>query len=108
MKKIFAILVLSFSTAAAAQQPAATVIAITPLTSPDSGDKGTRMLAVGWEVTQAIEADLRQTSEVMPLKPNRDDYYSYPEVTAPNFAKWRGAGAKALVTGFVQSRSDGR
>ena len=44
----------------------------------------------------------------MPLKPNRDDYYSYPEVTAPTFSKWRSAGAKALVTGFVQARSDGR
>ena len=47
------------------------------------------MLAVGWNVTQPIEADLRQTAEVMPLKPNRDDYYSYPEVTAPTFSKWR-------------------
>ena len=44
----------------------------------------------------------------MPLPPKQKDYYSYPEVTAPNFPKWRGAGAKALVTGFVQSRSDGR
>ena len=40
----------------------------------------------------------------MPLPPNQKDYYSYPEVTAPNFSKWRAAGAKALVTGFVQSR----
>jgi TolB protein len=91
-----------------AQQPAATVIAVPPLTSPDTGDKGNQMLAVGWNVTQAIDADLRQTSEVMPLKPNRDDYYSYPEVTAPTFSKWRSAGAKALVAGFVQGRSDGR
>ena len=44
----------------------------------------------------------------MPLPPNQKDYYSYPEVTAPTFSKWRSAGAKALVTGFVQSRSDGR
>jgi TolB protein len=93
---------------AAAQQTGATIIAIPPLTSPDSGDKGNQMLAVGWEVTQAIESDLRQTAEVAPLKPNRDDYYSYPEVTAPGFAKWRSAGAHALVTGFVQGRSDGR
>ena len=66
------------------------------------------MLAIGWDVTQAIEADLRQTAEVMPLKPKRDDYYSAPEVTAPSFTKWRSVGAKALVTGFVQARSDGR
>jgi TolB protein len=66
------------------------------------------MLAVGWQVTQQIETDLRQTAEVMPLKPDRNDYYSYPEVTAPSFSKWRSTGAKALVTGFVQSRPDGR
>ena len=102
------ILFAALAVPAQAQQPAATVIAIPPLTSPDSGTKGNQMLAVGWDVTQAIEADLRQTAEVMPLKPNRDDYYSYPEVTAPTFSKWRGKGAKALVTGFVQGRSDGR
>ena len=101
-------LLLGLAGAAQAQQRASTVIAVPPLTSPDSGDKGNRMLAVGWDVTQAIEADLRQTAEVMPLKPNRDDYYSYPEVTAPTFSKWRSKGAKALVTGFVQSRADGR
>ena len=66
------------------------------------------MLAIGWHVTQAIEADLRQTAEVMPLKPNRDDYYSYPEVTAPDFTKWRRPRRKTLITGFVQGRSDGR
>src|SRR5436305_10656433 len=91
-----------------AQQPTATVIAVPPLTSPDSAARGNEMLAVGWDATQLIAADLQQTAELMPLKPNRDDYYSYPEVTAPTFSKWRSAGAKALVMGFVQSRSDGR
>jgi TolB protein len=109
MKRLFLpILLLGLASAASAQQPAVTVIAVPPLTSPDSGDKGNGMLAVGWDITQAIEADLRQTAELMPLKPDRDDYYSYPEVTAPTFAKWRSAGAKALVTGFVQARADGR
>ena len=88
--------------------PAATVIAIPPMTSPDSGSKGNEMLGLGWQATQMIAADLRQTAELMPLPPNQKDYYSYPEVTAPTFSKWRSAGAKALVTGFVQSRSDGR
>ena len=109
MKKVFAsLLLLGTGSAATAQQPAATVLAIPPLSSPDSGDKGNQMLAIGWNVTQAIEADLRQTAEVLPLKPNRDDYYPYPEVTGPNFTKWRQARAKSLVTGFVQGRSDGR
>ena len=105
-------LLLGLGTAAHAQQqpgtPAATVIAVPPLTSPDSGSKGNQMLATGWDATQLIVSDLRQTPEVMPLTPNRDDYYSYPEVTAPTFSKWRSTGAKALLTGFVQGRSDGR
>lgn len=88
--------------------PAATVIAIPPLTTPDSGDKGNQSLAIAWQATQLIAADLRQTAELVPLPPNRKDYYSYPEVTAPTFSKWRAAGAKVLVTGFVQQRPDGR
>ena len=102
------LILLAFTSAANAQQPTSTAIAIPPLTSPDSGNKGNEMLAIGWQATQLIAADLGQTAELAPLKPNRDDYYSYPEVTAPTFSKWRSAGAKALVTGFVQSRSDGR
>lgn len=88
--------------------PAATVIAIPPMTTPDSGGTGNEMLAVAWQETKLIQMDLGQTSELMPLEPSRKDYYSYPEVTAPSFPKWREKGAKALITGFVQSRSDGR
>jgi TolB protein len=96
------------SALAFAQPAAPTAIAIPPLTSPDSGARGNEMLAVGWEATQVIAADLGETAELAPLKPDRDDYYAYPEVTAPTFSKWRSTGAKALVMGFVQSRSDGR
>lgn len=91
-----------------AQPASAAVIAIPPLTSPNSGNKGNEMLAIGWEATQLIAGDLGQTTEFSPLPPKRDDYYSYPEVTAPNFPKWRAAGATALLTGFVQERPDGR
>ena len=112
MKRFFhPFLLIGIAGAANAQQPGtptAAVIAVPPLTSPDGGNRGNEMLAVGWEVTQVIVVDLQQTAELMPLKPNRDDYYSYPEVTAPIFSKWRATGAKALVMGFVQSRSDGR
>ncbi|MEO7276409.1 MAG: Tol-Pal system protein TolB [Sphingomicrobium sp.] len=93
---------------AAHERGAATVIAVPPLTTPDTGAKGNELLALGWDATQLIAADLRQTAELVPLPPKQKDYYSFPEVTAPNFPKWRGAGAKALVTGFVQSRPDGR
>lgn len=104
---------LALASAAGAQSvepggPAATVIAIPPLTTPDTGSKGNQMLAIAWQATQLIETDLRQTSELMALKSDQKDYYSYPEVTAPSFSKWRATGAKALVTGFVQSRPDGR
>lgn len=104
-------LALTASVASAAVQPgapAATVIALPPMTTPDTGTKGNESLALAWQATQLIEADLRQTAELMPLTPNRKDYYSYPEVTAPSFPKWRDRGAKGLVTGFVQQRSDGR
>ena len=98
----------SANAAVQAGTPAATVIAIPPLTSPDAGAKGNEMLSMAWQATQLIATDLRQTAELMPLNPDRKDYYSYPEVTAPTFSKWRDKGAKALLTGFVQSRSDGR
>ncbi|HEX8839950.1 MAG TPA: Tol-Pal system beta propeller repeat protein TolB [Sphingomicrobium sp.] len=109
MKRILLPLLLLAGSAAAAQQPApAAVVAVPPLTSPDSGTKGNQMLQIGWEATQLIVADLGSTAEFAPLRTTRDDYYSYPEVTAPTFSKWRSAGAKVLVTGFVQGRSDGR
>ena len=110
-KPILSALLLGAAAAAQAQQPgtpAATVIAVPPLTSPDEGTKGNQMLAVGFQISQLIETDLRQTSELMPLPSKRDDYYSYPEVTAPSLYKWRTANAKALLMGFVRSRSDGR
>lgn len=88
--------------------PTATVIAIPPMTTPDTGSKANETLALAWQVTKLVETDLSQTSELMPLPPDQKDYYSYPEVTAPTFSKWRGVGAKALMTGFVQSRPDGR
>ena len=99
---------LAVTGAEAQQQPAAAVIAIPPLTTPDAGTKGNEMLALGWQATELIETDLGQTAELMPLKSDRNDYYSYPEVTAPSFPKWRGRGAKALITGFVRTRPDGR
>jgi TolB protein len=84
------------------------VVAIPPMTTPDTGGKGSQSLGIAWQATQMIATDLRSTSELMPLPPNQKDFYSYPEVTAPTFSKWRSAGAKTLVTGFVQSRADGR
>jgi len=88
--------------------PMVSVVAVPPFTTPDSGPTANQSLGLGWQATQMIVSDLRSTAELMPLPPKQKDFYSYPEVTAPSFAKWRAAGAKTLVTGFVQSRSDGR
>jgi TolB protein len=102
---------LCLGSAAHAQQPAAaaTVVAIPPLATPsDKQTSAGGTLSLAWQASQLIAEDLRTTSEVMPLPPTEKGYYSYPEVTAPTFSRWRSAGAKMLVTGFVQARSDGR
>ena len=103
------LLLLSLTAAvpALAQSPV-TVIAVPPLSTPSKGAKANEDLAIAWEATQLIVTDLRATSELMPLTPKQKDVYSYPEVTAPSFPKWKEAGAKALVTGFVETREDER
>jgi TolB protein len=101
--------VLASGAAAVAQnEPAASVVAIPPMTTPTKGDAANTDLALAWQATQLIATDLRSTSEIVPLKPDQKDYYSYPEVNAPSFPRWRSTGAKSLMTGFVQTRDDGR
>jgi TolB protein len=99
-------------TAAEAQQPgnaAAAIVAVPPLATPaDRPTPAGSSAALAWQAAQLIAQDLRTTSEIMPLPPSEKDYYSYPEVTAPAFVKWRTNNAKFLVTGFVQARSDKR
>ena len=63
---------------------------------------------MAWEASQLIASDLRSTAELVAIPPDQKDYYSFPEVTAPSFSKWRTRGAKLLLTGFVRSRPDGR
>ena len=100
------------ATGAQAQQagsPAVSVVAVPPFSTPD--DRQTSAggtLSIAWEASKLIAQDLRTTSEIMPLPPVEKDYYSYPDVTAPSFPKWRSSNAKFLVTGFIQARSDGR
>ena len=84
------------------------VIAIPPLATPDSKQTGAGSpAAVAWEASKLIAADLRTTAELVPVGPSQKDFYSYPEVTAPNFSRWRSS-AKFLLTGFVRSQPDGR
>ena len=86
-------LALLAATPAAAQEPAAAVIAVPPLTTPDNSDRGAGgPAAIAWQATQLIASDLRSTAELVPVGPNQKDYYSYPEVTAPTFSRWRNQG----------------
>lgn len=85
------------------------VIAVPPLTTPADSDRGPGgPAAIAWQASQLIASDLRTTAELVPVGPNQKDYYSYPEVTAPTFSRWRAQGAKYVLTGFVRSNRDGR
>ena len=97
------------SAPALAQQQGATVVAVPPLSTPD--DKPTSAgstASLAWQASLLIASDLKSAPELMPIEPDQKDFYSYPEVTAPTYSKWRARHAKLLVTGFVQGRSDGR
>jgi TolB protein len=110
--RLFLSFALLLALPAHAQQPgtaAAAVVAVPPLSTPsDKPTSAGSTLSLAWEASKLIAQDLRTTSEIVPLPPAQKDYYSYPEVTAPTFSRWRAAGAKMLVTGFVQARSDDR
>ena len=96
-----------FAAPAAAQDVA--VVAVPPLTTPDQSVRGQDSpAAIAWQASQLIASDLRTTAELVPVGPNQKDYYSYPEVTAPTFSRWRSQGAKYLLTGFVRANADGR
>jgi TolB protein len=95
--------------APAAAQDSAAVVAVPPLATPDQSARGQDSpAAIAWQASQLIASDLRTTVELVPVGPNQRDYYSYPEVTAPTFSRWRSQGAKFLLTGFVRANSDGR
>jgi TolB protein len=90
----------------AVAQTGTPVIAVPPIATPDGTPDKVRSIA--WQATQLIASDLQTVSDVMALPPDQKDFYAYPEVTAPTFSRWRAKGARVLLTGFVQARSDGR
>ncbi|MBV9529407.1 Tol-Pal system beta propeller repeat protein TolB [Sphingomonas sp.] len=93
---------------AAIAQDAAPIVAVPPLSTPaDKPTPSGSTAALAWQASKLIASDLQSATELMPIPPDQKDFYSYPEVTAPTFAKWRGR-AGLLVTGFVQARADGR
>ncbi len=107
--RMTALIVAAMFAAPLAAQHTVPVIAVPPLATPE--DKETSAgstLSLAWQATQLIASDLQSAADVMALSPDQKDFYSYPEVTAPTHSRWRAKGAKALLTGFVQARPDGR
>jgi TolB protein len=104
---VLAAAALAAAAPAAAQEVA--VIAVPPLATPaDKPTPAGSTLSLAWQATQLIAQDLRSTSDLLALPTDQKDFYSYPEVTAPTFSRWRAKGAKAVLTGFIQAREDGR
>ncbi len=64
--------------------------------------------AVGRQVSEVIATDLRSTGLFTPLGPSGLPGYSVEEAGNPAYPTWRNAGVAALVSGYVESRPDGR
>lgn len=87
-------------------QPMPIAIPAMPTPAPVStaaGDTAT----LGRQVAEVVSADLKNSGLFAPLGPNALGPVSFPQVTAPDFAKWTASGAQALVQGFVQANGDG-
>jgi len=115
MFRLLALFPLGLAASASAQtvEPPASgglpVVAVPPLPTPKvTQTEAGQTHAIGLQVAEVIAADLRTSGVAAPIGPKNVRVYSYPEVTGPLFQQWRSVGAKALVTGFVQARADGR
>ncbi|HET9397212.1 MAG TPA: Tol-Pal system beta propeller repeat protein TolB [Sphingomicrobium sp.] len=63
---------------------------------------------VGRQVAEVIASDLRSTGLFTPIGPGGLPGYSVEEAGNPAYPNWRNAGVAALVSGYVDSRPDGR
>lgn len=64
--------------------------------------------ALGRQIAEVISSDLRSTGAFTALGPNGIGGYTVAQAGSPNYGEWRGAGAGALVSGYVEARPDGR
>ena len=62
---------------------------------------------LGRDLAQIVTNDLRNSGLFKPVDPGALKAVAFPEVTAPTFDSWSGAGAQALVQGFVRANGDG-
>jgi len=87
----------------------ATVIAIPVLATSRSVETPSGSTwAVANQMTDVIADDLRSTTRFIVPDVKNLRIPSFPEVTAPTYSEWSGVGARALLTGFVDARPDGR
>ena len=106
---LLAALALCLATAATAQTGTAPVVVIPPFAFQDNKTTSAgEIWQIAQQASELMAADLRGSGDLVTFGPDGQPRYVYAEVTAPRFGAWRKAGAKALVTGFVRPREDGR
>ncbi|MBA3526081.1 MAG: Tol-Pal system beta propeller repeat protein TolB [Pseudomonadota bacterium] len=85
------------------------IVAVPPLATPkDEQTPAGTTWAIANQIADLVAKDLQGSGRFLPLDVKSLRSPSFPEVTSPNYRLWRGAGARALVSGFVQAREDGR
>ncbi len=83
-------------------------IAIPVMPTPSTvGTAAGDTAALGARLAEVISADLKNSGLFNPLGPNAAGSIEFNRVTSPDFPRWTGTGAQALVQGFVQSNGDG-
>lgn len=91
------------------QSAAAVVIAVPILaTAKNVETDAGNTWSLSNQIAELIAADLKSTNRFIVADVKTVRIPSFPEVTAPSYAQWRSAGAKLLLSGFVNARSDGR
>ena len=85
------------------------VIAVPVMPTPQTADTPAGSTeALGRQVAEVVAADLRGSGLFRPVGPSGVREISFAEVTAPAYPAWSGAGAAALVQGFVRANADGQ
>ena len=91
------------------QSAAAVVIAVPVLaTAKNVETDAGNTWSLSNQIADLIAADLASTNRFIVADVKNVRIPSFPEVTAPSYSQWRSAGAKLLLSGFVNARTDGR
>ncbi len=86
----------------------ATSVLVTALATPESvATPAGTTAALGNQIAAVIAADLERSGLYAPRGPDGLRAIGMAEVTAPQFAGWRGSGAENLVHGFVRADAAG-